>query len=84
MTRPRFPIQRIQTDRGGEFFARSVQHAYMAAGIKFRPTRPAAPHLNGKVERWQRTDKDELWARLDVRSLTLQQASDEGGCWAFF
>ena len=32
-----FPIQRIQTDRGGEFFARKVQKWMMENGIKFRP-----------------------------------------------
>lgn len=70
-----FPIQRIQTDRGGEFFAVSVQRASMQAGIKFRSIRPAAPHVKGKVERSERTDKDELWARLDVCSLTLDEVS---------
>jgi len=44
-----FPIQRIQTDRGGEFFAYKVQERLMEWGIKFRPVRPGSPHLNGKV-----------------------------------
>ena len=51
-----FPIQRIQTDRGTEFFAESVQRRLMAAFIKFRPIPPRSPHLNGKVERSQLTD----------------------------
>jgi len=59
-----FPIQRIQTDRGGEFFATAVQHWLMEAGIKFRPVKPRSPHLNGKVERSQRTDKEEFWSCL--------------------
>lgn len=46
-----FPIQRIQTDRGREFFAEKVQKQLMIYGIKFRPNKPASPHLNGKVER---------------------------------
>ena len=55
-----FTIQRIQTDRGQEFFAYSVQEKLMKYRIKFRPIKPASPHLNGKVERTQRTDLDEF------------------------
>lgn len=55
-----FPIQRIQTDRGQEFFAQEVQRRLMEYGIKFRPIKPASPHLNGKVERTQRTDLNRL------------------------
>ena len=61
-----FPIQRFQTDRGGEFFAHKVQERMMEYGIKFRPIRPASPHLNGKVERSQKTDKIEFWANCDL------------------
>lgn len=61
-----FPIQRFQTDRGGEFFAHKVQERLMEYGIKFRPIRPASPHLNGKVERSQKTDKIEFWAIADL------------------
>ena len=43
----RFPIQRIQTDRGREFTAYKVQDRLWEWGIKFRPNRPRAPHLNG-------------------------------------
>lgn len=53
-----FPVQRIQTDRGMEFTAYKVQDRLLELGIKFRPVRPASPHLNGKVERAQRTDLD--------------------------
>lgn len=56
-----FPIQRIQTDRGGEFFAESVQRRLMNECIKFRPIPPRSPHLNGKVERSQLTDLSEFW-----------------------
>ena len=38
-----FPIQRIQTDRGREFFAYCFQEKLMEYGIKFRPIRPASP-----------------------------------------
>jgi len=44
-----FPIQRIQSDRGREFFAEKVQLKMMDNCIKFRPVKPASPHLNGKV-----------------------------------
>ena len=50
-----FPIQRIQTDRGSEFFAHNVQERLMEYGIKFRPIRPASPHLlDGPIDapRW--------------------------------
>jgi transposase InsO family protein len=57
-----FPIQRIQTDRGQEFFAYEVQDYFRKLKIKFRPIKPASPHLNGKVERTQRTDLDEFYS----------------------
>lgn len=57
-----FPIQRIQTDRGGEFFAESVQRRLMNECIEFRPIPPRSPHLNGKVERSQLTDRNEFWS----------------------
>ena len=56
-----FPIQRIQTDRGREFFAETVQQRLMDWAIKFRPIKPRSPHLNGKVERSQRADREEFW-----------------------
>jgi len=61
-----FPIQRIQTDRGLEFFATEVRQAIMARCIKFRPIRPASPHLNGKVERSQKTDRDEFYSTIKL------------------
>lgn len=61
-----FPIQRIQTDRGLEFFAYAFQEKLMEYHIKFRPIRPGSPHLNVKVERSQRTDLDEFYATVDL------------------
>ena len=61
-----FPVQRIQTDRGTEFFAHAVQKRLMEYCVKFRPIRPGAPHLNGKVERSQKTDKIEFYAMQDL------------------
>ncbi|ALX46300.1 integrase [Burkholderia humptydooensis] len=57
-----FSIQRIQTDRGSEFFAESVQRRLMTECIKFRPIPSRSPHLNGKVERSQLTNLNELWS----------------------
>jgi transposase InsO family protein len=51
-----FPVQRIQTDRGLEFFALKFQEKLKEYAIEFRPTKPRSPHLNGKVGRSQRTD----------------------------
>ena len=51
-----FPIQRVQSDRGLEFFAEKVQQRLMDWAIRFRPIKPRSPHLNGKVERSQRAE----------------------------
>ncbi len=52
-----FPVERIQTDRGGEFFGHVFQEAMGENSIKFRPNPPGMPPLNGKVERSQQTDR---------------------------
>ena len=72
-----FPIQRIQTDRGQEFFAYDVQEYLKKHKIKFRPIRPASPHLNGKVERSQRTDLDEFYNSVDLKDLKLTEKLNE-------
>ena len=66
-----FPVQRVQTDRGQEFFAYEVQGRLRERRIKFRPTRPRSPHLNGKVERAQRTALEEFWATADLKGPNL-------------
>jgi len=76
-----FPIQRIQTDRGREFFAEKVQKHLMRLAIKFRPIKPRSPHLNGKVERSQKTDLYEFWPSADLRSTALGEALEE---WQMF
>ncbi|WP_428098781.1 AAA family ATPase [Candidatus Rariloculus sp.] len=48
-------IQRMQTDRGSEFFAYAVQEQLIEYAITFRSIRPGAPQVNGKVERSQKT-----------------------------
>ncbi len=75
-----FPIQRIQTDRGTEFFAESVQKYLMNHYIKFRPIPPRSPHLNGKVERSQLTDKVEFWSRYSPKEQEIDQRIQE---WQF-
>jgi transposase InsO family protein len=69
-----FPVQRVQTDRGQEFFAYEVQDDLRERHIKFRPNRPRAPHLNGKVERVQRTALEEFWSTVDPRTRTSPPA----------
>ena len=73
-----FPVQRIQTDRGQEFFAYKVQEQLQAWRIKFRPIRPRSPHLNGKVERAQRTALEEFWATADLNGTRLSESWPSG------
>jgi len=77
-----FPIQRIQSDRGREFFAHKVQEKFMAYGIKFRPVKPASPHLNGKVERSQKTDLEAFYATADLSDFA--RLREELGYWQFY
>jgi transposase InsO family protein len=77
-----FPIQRIQSDRGREFFAVNVQKKLMEYGIKFRPIKPASPHLNGKVERSQKTDLEEFYTNVDLSN--FDQLREELGYWQFY
>lgn len=62
-----FLIQHIQTDSGQKFFAYKVQEHLREYGIKFRPIKPASPHLNGKVERSQCTDLDEFYSSINLK-----------------
>lgn len=77
-----FSIQRIQTDRGLEFFAEKVQLKMMELGIKFRPNKPGSPHLNGKVERSQKTDLEEFYAIADLSN--FENLREELAQWQFF
>jgi len=70
---PFLPIQAIQTDRGGEFFALKVQKKLMRYSVKFRPIKPFSPHLNGKVERSQQTDLQEFYATIDLESISFEE-----------
>ncbi|MBV1798751.1 integrase core domain-containing protein [Siccirubricoccus sp. G192] len=68
-----FAIQRVQTDRGAEFFAEKVQRPLMAEAIRFRPIPPRSPHLNGKVERARRTVLEKFWAAADARAPDISE-----------
>jgi transposase InsO family protein len=72
-----FPLQRIQTDRGREFFAYAFQEQLMAYGIKFRPIKPRSPHLNGKVERSQKTDWEEFYSTTDPTGADIKAQLEE-------
>lgn len=78
-----FPIQRIQTDWGTEFFNYNFQYELHEHFIKFRPIRPKSPHLNGKVERTQQTDKIEFWQHIDL-SQSLQNLRELAENWQYF
>jgi hypothetical protein len=67
-----FPLQRIQTDRGQEFFAYQFQQKLREYAIKFRPIKPRSPHLNGKVERSQKTDWEEFYSTVDLADPLLK------------
>ena len=72
-----FPIQRLQTDNGREFTAYPVQDILLEWGIKFRPIRPASPHLNGKVERAQKTVLDEFYPTIDLEDPHLPELLEQ-------
>lgn len=76
-----FPIQRIQTDRGKEFFAACFQEEMRRYCIKFRPIKPRSPHLNGKVERSHQTDLQEFYAKANLKDPELNDRLEE---WQFF
>jgi transposase InsO family protein len=55
-----FPLRCIQTDNGSEF-GRDLTRLLHRLGIRHTHIRPRSPHLNGKVERVQRTVQEEFW-----------------------
>jgi transposase InsO family protein len=72
-----FAFQRIQTDRGREFFAYKFQERLMEYGIKFRPIKPRSPHLNGKVERSHKTDLEEFYPTVSLKDAALDERLSE-------
>lgn len=59
-----FPLRCIQTDNGSEF-GRDLTTLLRRLGIRHTRIRPRSPHLNGKVERVQRTVQEEFWDGID-------------------
>jgi len=55
-----FPLHCIQTDNGSEF-GRDLTTLLRRLNIRHARIRPRSPHLNGKVERVQRTTEEEFW-----------------------
>jgi len=55
-----FSLRCIQTDNGSEF-GRDLTRLLHRLGIRHTHIRPRSPHLNGKVERVQRTVQEEFW-----------------------
>ncbi len=63
-----FPVRCIQTDNGSEF-GRDLTRLLGRLGIRHTRIRPRSPHLNGKVERVQRTVQEEFWDGIDGGTL---------------
>ena len=55
----------------------SIREYFVGSAIRFRPIKPASPHLNGKVERSQRTDLDEFYPTVDPKSPDHQLRLEE-------
>jgi transposase InsO family protein len=79
-----FPIQRVQTDWGTEFYNYPFQEALASHSIKYRPIKPRSPHLNGKVERSQQTDKEEFYALLNKQDKQLDWKQALAGWESFY
>jgi transposase InsO family protein len=73
--------RRIQTDRGKEFRSYKFQEKLAEYRIKWRPTKPRSPHLNGIVERVQKTCLDEFYATLNLDELSHDELPDELEHW---
>lgn len=74
-----FPVRAIQVDGGSEFKA-EFEAACEAKGLLLFVLPPRSPKLNGRVERAQRTHKEEFYYQLDppdnlaaLRSQLLKQ-----------
>jgi transposase InsO family protein len=72
-----FRLERIQTDRGREFFGYKFQEKLKEYAIKFRSIKPRSPHLNGTVEHSQRTDLAEFYAIVDLTDPLLKKKLED-------
>jgi transposase InsO family protein len=52
----------------------------MGYSIKFRPIKPRSPHLNGKVERSQRTDVEGFYSTISLDDPELENKLEQ---WQF-
>ena len=59
-----FPVRAIQVDGGSEFKA-SFEAACQDLGLALFVLPPRSPKLNGRVERLNRTFREEFWERYD-------------------
>lgn len=64
LERAPFPVRAIQVDGGSEFKAQ-FEAACQERGIQLFVLPPRSPKLNGRVERAQRTHKEEFYRMLD-------------------
>jgi putative transposase len=64
LARAPFPVRAIQVDGGSEFKA-EFEAACQAKGLHLFVLPPRSPKLNGRVERAQRTHKEEFYQLLD-------------------
>src|SRR3989304_1237930 len=60
-----FPLRCIQTDNGSEF-GLDLTALLKRLDIRHTRIRPRSPHLNGKVERVQRTVQEEFWDAIGL------------------
>ena len=76
-----FRIHTIRTDRGHEFQALFHWHVE-DQGMKHVYIKPKSPHLNGKVERSHRTDREEFYQLLTYRDDV--DLNEKLKCWEDF
>jgi transposase InsO family protein len=77
-----FPIECVQTDHGTEFTYAALPHVQQAhpfqahlesLGIRHKLIKIATPRHNGKVERSHRTDEEEFYRQLPLRTFSQGQ-----------
>jgi transposase InsO family protein len=78
-------IQRVMTDNGACYCSKSFRNACVNLGIRHLRTRPYTPKTNGKVERFNRTLKNEwayahAYAHSDQRTAALPGWLDYYNC----
>jgi transposase InsO family protein len=83
-----FPIECVQTDHGTEFTYAAVAQAdqpcpfeqHLAGlGIRHKLIKIATPRHNGKVERSHRTDDEEFYRQLPLKTFAQASAGSRAG-----